>query len=421
MAEYKSKFTGAEIDAGVERAQRAATSWNDLPDKPVVMQGGDTLTWDGDTSGKVVAGDVFYKVSNATPAVSDFSEGATVGFADEEGEGSEAIAYDDVSAASNSDGFIALGIIYIVPANNYDASNVGIPFVFPEKGTYFALGTTHFTIPGYTGFGQEKIAPSHLYQPDWNQNDATQPDYVKNKPFGDMPTGGDTITFDMDTINADLEAGNFENYVVVGEALIKVSDATPTLDDFQNGIRMLENGSQISYSYEQISEIINEYGGELFIEVAYIAPSDNYTSQTFDITFPEKGVYVSRESYVTSITLPGYTGFPYTKKIDEKYMSNIVQEMYYNDNDANDVYIYADSTLSVKVTKDEFNEAVKKGVIVIVSPNFRTTLFPVCASWKGENNTYYPYSRIFAVVAEYPNWTPTYRMFYTAEYTPPTT
>lgn len=154
-------------------------SWDDIENKPVVTDGGDTLTWDGNIDGLVSVSGVIFKVSDATPALSDFSNG---GYGYVNGEFSEFSADDIIE----DQGAITIGTIaFIIHAEEVGVEIGGI--VFPEPGTYFSYIPDQFvisslTIPGYTGFAQEKIAPSHLYQPDWNQTDTSAADYVKNKP-----------------------------------------------------------------------------------------------------------------------------------------------------------------------------------------------------------------------------------------------
>ena len=154
-------------------------TWAGLPDKPVVMAGGDTLTWDGNTEGKVSPMEGAYKVSNAVPTLNDFSNGLIAIV-----QGAEVKVTASEVGELLHEGVIAGGGFFIVPTEIVGTDWNGI--VFPEAGTYFVEGVcSSLTILGYTGFGQEKIAPSHLWQPDWNQNDSAKPDFIKNRPFGD--------------------------------------------------------------------------------------------------------------------------------------------------------------------------------------------------------------------------------------------
>ena len=143
----------------------APTKWADIPDKPFVVSGGDTLTWDGNTSG-LVSDDsgMFYKVSDVTPSIGDFSNGGSVTF--------------DMGGVVDSATFDSTGVIemgtnvyghmegtFIVALEDNVSDGYG---VYPEKGIYFIvnpnvpLTVTSLTIPGYTGFITEKLDPKVL-------------------------------------------------------------------------------------------------------------------------------------------------------------------------------------------------------------------------------------------------------------------
>ena len=65
-------------------------------------------------------------------------------------------------------------------------------------------------------------------QSDWNQTDDTQPDFIRNKPFGDGLLGGDTLTWDGNTDGHLLWEG-------VGFPMYHVSDSVPSIEDFSDG------------------------------------------------------------------------------------------------------------------------------------------------------------------------------------------
>ena len=121
----------------------------------VVTKGGDTLTWDGDTSGKyyVDAGEglMFCHMSDNILTSADFVEGATAG---------NNINGIRSASASELDGllFIQDGLgsaIYCIQTENYDIAGDG-SIVLEKKGIYFMKDgekfTTSLTINGYTGF-----------------------------------------------------------------------------------------------------------------------------------------------------------------------------------------------------------------------------------------------------------------------------
>lgn len=146
-------------------------TWAGLPDKPVVMVGKpDTLTWDGNTEGKEDIEGVLFKVSNAVPSLEDLANGYTVQLST-----GEVITNNDIPV--EEDGFmIRIGGEFAIIVTEDGEFTKGV-YLINAEGMY----CSSITIPGYTGFAHEKIAPSHLWQPDWNQKDSTQPDYVKNR------------------------------------------------------------------------------------------------------------------------------------------------------------------------------------------------------------------------------------------------
>lgn len=123
--------------------------------------------------------------------------------------------------------------------------------------------------------------------------------------------GGDTLTWDG---NTDGKA-TLENPEILG-CFVKISDAIPVLSDCKNGmIVQTAGGVETIYSAGEIEEFYNAIGIVGSQLGAYVIPSDGFVlMDTF--TFPESGVwvaYVEGAPYVSSIAIPGYTGF--TKEI----------------------------------------------------------------------------------------------------------
>ena len=85
----------------------------------------------------------------------------------------------------NSHGSLIIGNFSIIG----DGSDTGEPFVMlVRNGVKIKIGTADTSAShtvSISRFAQEvvKIDKKYLVQPDWNQNDSTQPDYVKNRPF----------------------------------------------------------------------------------------------------------------------------------------------------------------------------------------------------------------------------------------------
>ncbi len=294
-------------------------SWDDVTDKPVVIEGGDTLTWDGNTEGLVVAGDVFYKVSDVTPSLADFANGGTV---------CTNGAYGDFPASEVTEdgGIISIGSVAAVVTE--DA--VGVDFdglVFTEAGVYFTYApgfveVTSLTIPGYTGFGQEKIAPSHLYQPDWNQTDETAADFIKNKPFGDKKT----VLVDEQTVVFDNGIGGV------------VANAAPSVGGI---VTVVYNGTAYTCTVQDVMGFAAV--GNLAIMEMGDDTGEPFFGLWFDSTYLEMNPLALDESEAV-VKIEGDV----TTKIPEKYYDKM--RLLYTDG----TYLYSDGTLSAKLTAADF-------------------------------------------------------------------
>lgn len=118
------------------------------------------------------------------------------------------------------------------------------------------------------------------------------------------PNSGDTLTWD----------GNTEGLVSVADVFYKVSNATPSIEDFANGGSTMYNGDAITESNFTIDQITDMSGSGAAIllhqtEQFLVALEDNIDFS--GLVIPEKGIYLQNtgELYVSSLTIPGYTGF----------------------------------------------------------------------------------------------------------------
>lgn len=133
---------------------------------------------------------------------------------------------------------------------------------------------------------------------------------MPDKPFGEQPTGGDTLTWDGDTTGRDVFEGVY----------FKVSDTTPTITDFSVGANLvLHNGASISLA---ATDCVDE-GGAIVVGV-YGFSVPNEVASDYGLS---PGFYLRNDGniYVASITIPGYTGFPSVKTIDEKFLPESVK------------------------------------------------------------------------------------------------
>ena len=146
-------------------------------------------------------------------------------------------------------------------------------------------------------------------QSDYDQNDSTQPDYIKNRPFYEESVPlGDTLTWDGTPSDTKVE--------IEGVVCHHISDSAPSESELLGGsIGMGDESLEIT-EVNTLDEHIS------LIEFFFIVDTDNYT---FDgITFPKKGIYVVSD---TELTYPVFLHIPdynFTKseikKLDEKYL-----------------------------------------------------------------------------------------------------
>ena len=326
---------GAEVPAGANSDSLptlirsipkggGASSWNDLPDRPVVLEGTpDTLTWDGNTEGLVsIKNDdmIVCKVSDATPSIEDCANGATMVVSSLYG-GSDAAELAAEDIVSLADGLVAIGEVFSVreTALNVEHADLG-GIIFTEPGTYFmamegAFYVSSLTIPGYTGFAQEKIAPSHLYQPDWNQTDESAPDFVKNKPFGETIELVDKLTWD-----------GTQTGTVVNGMFQFMSPTVLTKDDCSSGGRIVAFLGEL-----QTFEFSGEEAGAMFMEdglanlmdgLVIVIPRDNYVVD--GIPFPYAGLYFigAYGSYVSEFSVNNFAAFEVStvKQLEAKFI-----------------------------------------------------------------------------------------------------
>ena len=144
----------------------------------------------------------------------------------------------------------------------------------------------------------------NVTQPDWNQNDETAPDYVKNRPFYSEVLNY-SITWDGDKTEK-TSAGNM---------LYKVSDLTPEFSDIQEMSITLSNGLVVG-----IDAIYDSEQGQywLFPEASVVCILKAGVIVE-GITFPESGIYFAKysgELYTSKLEYTAETAKP----IDRKYL-----------------------------------------------------------------------------------------------------
>lgn len=112
---------------------------------------GDTLTWDGNTDGRLIVNDAFVKISDVVLTSDDLKNGYKFSYVfDGVTDERELTEYD---RPNNDILVICDGAVICVSTDGASIAE----FVFPEKGTYIGIGYTEaspvsLTIPGYNGF-----------------------------------------------------------------------------------------------------------------------------------------------------------------------------------------------------------------------------------------------------------------------------
>lgn len=166
-------------------------------------------------------------------------------------------------------------------------------------------------------------------QPDWNQNDETAADYVKNRPFYSEKEIVD-VSWD----------GDKTNKVSVADVYYKVSDLMPTADEFVVYLKTGEtetsetiNGSSVNINYTAF-RLVNDYA---------IICYDASQLLMGQLSFPETGMYFVHlgDKYVSRLV--SETEIVHT--IDPKYIVHI-NELIMNSSTS-------DSTKKFKITVDD--------------------------------------------------------------------
>lgn len=150
----------------------------------------------------------------------------------------------------------------------------------------------------------DSMLKSNKVQPDWEQNDSTANDYIKNRPFY-INTSPHKIDWDGDT------AGK----TAVGGMYYKVSNITPDVLTLKNIKIVMSNGTQ--WSKEDVWSSIDEYWqvGEYAVICITV---ENTSVVSLGLTFEETGLYFSKSNgiYVSNFEYMS----AYYVAIDEKYL-----------------------------------------------------------------------------------------------------
>ena len=143
-------------------------------------------------------------------------------------------------------------------------------------------------------------------QPDWNQNDPTADDYIKNRPFY-----SELITVEWDGDTTGKTVVDFAN----GAGLFcKISDLSPTIGELIGGKVYISSGEIVEITPEHMTDIGIGCASEMFVSI-------KQTGTWNGITFPEVGIYFigSENVYVSKLEYENDFG-----QIDQNFISYVV-------------------------------------------------------------------------------------------------
>lgn len=197
-------------------------------------------------------------------------------------------------------------------------------------------------------------------QSDWNQTDSSAADFIKNKPFGDMPTGGDTLYWDGNYAGAETI---LDSFIRVCEEVFDINDLTDEGITFTN---LINNQSFPLTKSEAMEDPFITDDGFFMNDIICIVPYDNYDLTELvgeSLVAAKKGIYIN--SYFAQVPYAykfhGLTIFPYIKKVDDKYVNfpAHILDLY----GGTDGYLHHSDNyddVENRVTKAEFEEIMQR-------------------------------------------------------------
>lgn len=132
-----------------------------------------------------------------------------------------------------------------------------------------------------------------IVQSDWNQNDETNPAYVKNRThYKEVQVVSEPLNITWD--------GNTEGLVSAGSGYYKVSDIVLTDEQIQ-GCKVTDpEGTQ--YTVSEIWQYVTVSETAVISELFAVVREEN--AQIYNIVFPETGIYLvgTESSFVSALT-----------------------------------------------------------------------------------------------------------------------
>lgn len=240
----------------------------------------DTLTWDGDETGRITAvisayngeEDKVVLLSEKVPTTADLANGYFIAAYNAETGRHEKNEHSLDDVGVNSDGAMMLpdgGYIFIIPTDNYVYKEFHGSFTFPKAGVYLMYGVYDgvvsysikgFTIPGYNFIKStdpitpEMIgaAPSNHASESYEYGIGTDKKYghLKIADLGDVFTSGETnlldIAIELPTGDPMIDLkpyalGASTGYAVINYLVTYVNDHDVVITEHNSSIRNLQN------------------------------------------------------------------------------------------------------------------------------------------------------------------------------------
>lgn len=218
-------------------------------------------------------------------------------------------------------------------------------------------------------------------QSDWNQNDETAADFIKNKPFGNK----EVVLLEEQTFTP-IEEGN----------------------DFPLNWRPATGDvATVEFDGEAYELEVIDFSGLPFVGNGVFQGLDD-TGEPFGVLWTPEALVVMSMDVSANHTI--FIKCAYAQKIPAKYSDNITKVYVPLINPSAAPHIYLDVFMESAMTKADLESAMQKGVIVATQPGFGITVYVSVVIEEPEKD--YAYIALCFGGNEY--------LFYTAEYTPET-
>ena len=265
-------------------AQEAPSGGSNIP---TIKQGGDTLTWDGNTEGLVSVnmGLDAYKVSDAVLTSADLANGFSAVYryngVTELGIDAAKISVTDdeglLSVMWNTNGGSEKNLCMSATKEVFATFDMDLP-----SGTYIIVNTDGYmcslTIPGYTGFGKEVIDPAFLPEHlQFGEGESETVILEEQELAYDANEGGcvgmisakvnagDVLTVKYDGTDYKCEAAEMQGMVIFGNLGLVGADDTgePFIGLFVDGLIMIQSADEANHtvgiSTKQVEKLNAKY------------------------------------------------------------------------------------------------------------------------------------------------------------------